>query len=526
MIPFQIGLVADPGLGTAPGAAEAALRELRRLKDDMPNTRMLLHAAGDAEFLQPVMTTAMEMGYEAVTSVLAAAQDPHGETRPFEEMCRDALARANLLVAVCSDAAPRSARSAAWAARAFSEGNFSGAQPTASAPPDCGAAVAIFVDPETRSPVTVERLAPSPRVAGGRILSLTDAEAKAVFHRALGTLDAFNAECSEVDAAPEVAAAHLLPPAFPWQRDPLMVEWLTLQAKAETVSSRTSRTRRVYLLIVIGLSLVFTICSLAYGSLFAGSWPLLAGFAALTVAAFAFHRYSRQRIEEHHLGARVLAECLRVGITLRAEGLQTNLHGLVGEEGIYVFDWVGMMTKFLDQEARQPLESSLQKSFSEFRPPTALTPARHWIRSQLDYFIDGANRLGHHAKAARTSTRWVKLLVVLAVAGNLLTLALDISGDFFGVVGVAQITVRIMFFYWVLLAIAAMVSAHAQIMGHDAHHAEYSKSMIKFRTAYELLGSDQTDADKSLILALAAAATREIAIWLRVHRVRPLRILL
>ena len=118
------------------------------------------------------------------------------------------------------------------------------------------------------------------------------------------------------------------------------------------------------------------------------------------------------------------------------------------------------------------------------------------------------------------------MLVALAITGNLLALVVDLSGDLLELNGVTQVTTTIMFLYWTLLAIAAMVSTHGQIKGHEEHYAEYSKSIVKFRAADQLLGANGTKGDESLILALVAAAAREIAIWLRVHRVRPLRILL
>lgn len=405
--------------------------------------------------------------------------------------------------------------------RSFLTGQFPGASRSEISFPDCGR---VFH-------VSVQTVAdPGAQRGIAQLLPHTsDGSAKPLFQGRLGdvrrsieegieTLDRFNLLAGKAPPEPGVAASQTLPDGTPWQEDPILTQWLNIYSRAETTSAQANRRRERSLILVVLLFAIFMLFSMLYGGIVTEAWPLWAGFGSLG-AAFALYWWHRNAgVEESWAGARALTEFLRVGIMWRSSRVNSVIHFSVAEEHVTPVDWLGIATRWIDNEARieQPTYSADEER--------CRTVANHWINGQLDYFSDRQNKIAHHRKRADRLALASTVCVGLALLAYVVTIFLDYALSSQGREHALQVTAWSMFGYWALLSFAAVVAAYSGIKAHAEHESEYSNSVLKFRLARAAMQRDSESERVALLSELGQAALRETAGWLRLHRGRPLRL--
>jgi hypothetical protein len=406
---------------------------------------------------------------------------------------------------------------------AFLTGRFADAAKTSLSFPDCGLVFHVPVGTESTESVLDDQhsrtLVPHLGDAGKPFLPQGEHELRRRFTAGLHGLDSFNRRAKDLLPQPDNKADELLPRAFAWRDDAVLTNWLSLYSVADTDSYAAMNRRHRALKAVVILFALSMMATLLYGGLITGSsWPLLLGLALLSVSYLVYRSHRGSEDDNVWIGCRALSEFLRVAISWRACGIQEPYHHVIADEQILPMDWLGMASRWIDNEARiaAPPEHSAE---------TAKAVAAHWIDGQIDYFSGSKNKIDHHGKKARKFGKTSAVLIGLALVVDLLTMVLDHvltaqSRDL-----ALEATAWTMYGYWALLSLAAVVAAYSGIMAHAEHESEYSHALIKFQIAQAgLAEASSSEIQGDLLIKLGKSAVRETAGWVRLHMGRPLRL--
>ena len=405
----------------------------------------------------------------------------------------------------------------------FRTGRFDNAARTGLSFPDCGMVFHVPVGTESTESALEDQhnrtLVPHLGEAGKPFLPQGEHELRRRFTGGMHGLDSFNRRAKERLPKPDNKADELLPRAFAWRDDAVLTNWLSLYSVADSDSYAAMSRRHRALKAVVILFALSMMMTLLYGGLITGSsWPLLLGLALLGVSYLVYRSHRNSEDDNVWIGCRALSEFLRVAISWRACGIHEPFHHGIADEQILPMDWLGMASRWIDNEARitKPPEHSTE---------TAKTVAAHWINGQVDYVSGSKNRIDHHGKKARKFGMTSATLIGLALVVNLLTIVLDYvlstqSRDL-----ALEATAWTMYGYWALLSLAAVVAAYSGIMAHAEHESEYSHALIKFRIARAgLAETSSSEIQRDLLIKLGKSAVRETAGWVRLHMGRPLRL--
>jgi hypothetical protein len=445
-------------------------------------------------------------------------EDARERPQIYVDLAHQVCRMSHLVIALWDGACEEKPGGTSQVVRKFLTGEFPGAGESVIGCPDFGPVIHIKV---SREDARVDSTGPiwlTPRPGGpGRLALPEQFTAIKDFESSLTCLAAFNARLGAQGLHPAQAAEQLLPVAYDWRADGLLSQWLGWFSAAEKVNARAAYERLRNLCAVVLLFVVFTLATLAYGGLVTRAWPLLVGIFALGTAAavYAWHRV--HDIDELWVGSRAFAEFLRVGIVLRTAGCEQRVHHVASEEGVFSTDWVGIAVRAIDILASvQPATggaASEPRSVIDF-----------WCKQQQDYFFDGANKIAHHARLARKYGLLSAACIGFALLVYLLTWLIDVGASGAKREQVAFVTAWSMYIYWGLLSLAAVVASISQIIGHAQHELDYQFALVKFRIATRHLGVASGLVAPQLAAQLGRAALREVVLWLKVHRARPLRL--
>ena len=559
MIPYIIGTTGHRNLvpGDVPGI-EAQIRQvLADIRQRLPNTRLIVLSSIAEGADRLTAQTALKLGWElwcvlptsaaeyekdftseesrvefrqllarAVRVVNASelsGHEPDAADRPQiyvdagDELCR----LSHAILAVWDGQASNGPGGTAEVVRSFLTGQFPGASRSGVSFPDCGSVFHVSVrgvaDADPRHGVA-QLLPHTSDDSAKPLFQGRQSEVRRSIEEGLEALDRFNRLASEEPPEPAIAASQVLPAGTAWQEDPLLSQWLSIYNRAEKTSAQANRRRERSLILVVLLFAVFMLFSMIYGGIVTEVWPLWAGMGSLGVAFALYWWHRRAGVDEAWAGARALTEFLRVRIMWRSSGVNDDIHFSVADEHITPIDWLGIATRWIDNEAR------LQPPSFPTNEETRCTIATHWINGQLDYFSDRQNKIAHHRRRANRLALASTVCVALALLAYVVSVLLDYVLSPQGREHALQVTAWSMFGFWALLSFAAVVAAYSGIKAHAEHESEYSSSLLKFRLARAAMQRSTDSAQVALLAGLGRAAIRETAGWLRLHRGRPLRL--
>jgi hypothetical protein len=239
-------------------------------------------------------------------------------------------------------------------------------------------------------------------------------------------------------------------------------------------------------------------------------------------------RWLRQAggFEQKYAEYRALAEALRVQFFWHLTGIDENLSDAVLPSDRNEADWVRRALRYNDfclranstRQGAQPMEEGFALA------------QREWMIGQLDYF-NGLDRKGGAIAANEASARRFRRLTSIAgLAGAALSVGLFAVATWPASQAQWLYSIRHHFEWWLyatalLLAVAALTSAYARLLGYTEHANRYRRMMHRFRIASRKLTDALARADlaqaQRLIAALAQTALEENESWLSVRRERP-----
>lgn len=293
---------------------------------------------------------------------------------------------------------------------------------------------------------------------------------------------------------------------------------------ADACATSLSSNRRRVQVGLIFLALISAICHLAYGGVADGWVPLAVGLVTLGTAFVLYFVYARSDLETKVIEYRALSEISRVALQWRKAGVAERLSFHLLRQTSDPYDWLRLASRSLDLLLASP-HSEIQ--FDESR-----NASLRWIDGQVHYF-GGAEahpsegKSGYHAKRARAIGLATKLLLSAAIGLAILTLAFDALSPSCCAVNHAQISLWLIYLYWILLAIAGVAATYGQIMGHAEHAQEYPRMLARYQIASHLVRAVETGSNEGIALVvrnLGIASLVETSGWLLLHRKNPVRV--
>lgn len=406
---------------------------------------------------------------------------------------------------------------------AFLSGRFEDAAAKGLTFPDCGFVYQVPIEIEGVTSAEKKHESPlPPRLEDGGKPILRGGEGKLLSRLAEGmrSLNRFNRCCREAGQIHgDGDSTYLLPGGFAWRKDAVLGSWLSLYTAADFFSSRAMNRRHRALIAVVILFALSMMSSLLYGGLVTGGyWPLLLGIGLMAAAYLVYVLHKRSGDHETWIGNRALAEFLRVAISWRACGVKEPIHHVLADEQVLPMDWLGMAARWLDNESRITVAAGAKEH-------DVKVVADHWIGGQIDYFADKHNKIDHHGSRAKWLERMSLIFIGLAMGADVITMILDHLLSAQGRDEAFHVTHWVLYAYWALLGLSAVVAAYSGIMAHAEHELEYSHALIKFRLARAAL-SETSDARirYDVLVRLGKSAARETAGLFRLHLGRPLRL--
>ena len=457
---------------------------------------------------------------EVISAPLTLGKSRHSNARPdiYVDTANVLGSLANLLIAVWDGNPEEKPGGTSHTVRLFRSGECCVYDNSNINYPFGGPVIHIACARKSRSPVVVStRWLPGRHESDNQFNDVeSSASDRSAFNKSLVLLDQVNGRLNGRTSTKANTEQH----NFNQESETKKVAFdaLMIFNRLEHISAKAQWCRTVSLIWIMLCFVLFNLATLLYDGLASGPVPLVIGLIFLGASSLLYSFQRVKRSDEFWVGTRVIAEFLRISLTLSKMGERMLNPRKLVSEGLDQYDWIAIAWKSIHSLS---ILHSPRVTLAELDRRAIIT---EWCTGQISYFEGEKSKICYHSTMAKRYQKVSTLTLIAALVVYLLILTFEIFCLPAAAEQSGRLSTAAIYVYWSLLSVGTVCASISYLSGHNEHSNSFRQAVIKFRLAIDLLPTAGGSKLDEIVRFLADGAFRETMVWLRLQRARPVRI--